>query len=144
MTATPLDLTTFPAPTGAATRRDVAAWVPTWLLIVAGLSGLVDSFARFALQGLGTLAPIAPTQNLVVTGCAGPNSVLLLGVGARVDLRLEAVALVQVEQPDRAQHRNRFRHGFAFLGGTRAEAAKERLGKRRGNPQIAAVGSVSR
>src|SRR6201997_3326026 len=38
------------------------------LLIVAGLSGLVDSFARFALQGLGTPAPIAPTQNLVVTG----------------------------------------------------------------------------
>jgi protein-S-isoprenylcysteine O-methyltransferase Ste14 len=38
------------------------------LLIVAGLAGLVDSFARFALLGLGTPAPIAPTQNLVVTG----------------------------------------------------------------------------
>ena len=38
------------------------------LLIVAGLPGLVDSFARFALQGLGTPAPIAPTQKLVVTG----------------------------------------------------------------------------
>jgi protein-S-isoprenylcysteine O-methyltransferase Ste14 len=38
------------------------------LLIVAGLPGLVDSFARFALQGLGTPAPMAPTQNLVVTG----------------------------------------------------------------------------
>jgi protein-S-isoprenylcysteine O-methyltransferase Ste14 len=38
------------------------------LLIVAGLPWLVDSFARFALQGLGTPAPIAPTQNLVVTG----------------------------------------------------------------------------
>src|SRR5215510_8638999 len=38
------------------------------LLIVAGLPGIVDSFARFALQGLGTPAPIAPTQNLVVTG----------------------------------------------------------------------------
>jgi protein-S-isoprenylcysteine O-methyltransferase Ste14 len=38
------------------------------LLIVAGLPGLVDSFARFALQGRGTPAPIAPTQNLVVTG----------------------------------------------------------------------------
>jgi protein-S-isoprenylcysteine O-methyltransferase Ste14 len=37
-------------------------------LIVAGLPGIVDSFARFALQGLGTPAPIAPTQNLVVTG----------------------------------------------------------------------------
>src|SRR5262245_53863965 len=39
-----------------------------FLLIVAGVPGLVDSFARFALQGLGTPAPIAPTQNLVVTG----------------------------------------------------------------------------
>ena len=38
------------------------------LLIVAGLPGLVDSFVRFALQGLGTPAPIAPTQNLVGTG----------------------------------------------------------------------------
>jgi hypothetical protein len=50
--------------------------------------------------------------------------VLLLGVGARVDFGLEAVALIQVEQPDRAQHRNCFRHSFAFLGGPRAEAAK--------------------
>ena len=38
------------------------------LLILIGLPGLVDSFARFALQGLGTPAPIAPTKNLVVTG----------------------------------------------------------------------------
>jgi protein-S-isoprenylcysteine O-methyltransferase Ste14 len=38
------------------------------VLIVAGVPGLVDSFARFALQGLGTPAPIAPPQNLVVTG----------------------------------------------------------------------------
>ena len=38
------------------------------LLIVAGLPGLVDLFARFALQGLGTPAPIAPPQHLVVTG----------------------------------------------------------------------------
>ena len=37
-------------------------------LILAGVAGLVDSFARFALQGLGTPAPIAPTQHLVVTG----------------------------------------------------------------------------
>jgi len=37
-------------------------------LILAGLAGLVDSFARFALQGLGTPAPIAPPQHLVVTG----------------------------------------------------------------------------
>jgi protein-S-isoprenylcysteine O-methyltransferase Ste14 len=38
------------------------------LLILIGLPGLVDSFARFALQGLGTPAPVAPTKNLVVTG----------------------------------------------------------------------------
>src|SRR5262245_61805069 len=38
------------------------------LLVLAGVPGLVDSFARFALQGLGTPAPIAPTQRLVVTG----------------------------------------------------------------------------
>ena len=38
------------------------------MLILAGVPGLVDSFARFALQGLGTPAPIAPPRNLVVTG----------------------------------------------------------------------------
>jgi protein-S-isoprenylcysteine O-methyltransferase Ste14 len=36
--------------------------------IVVGVPGLLDSFARFALQGLGTPAPIAPTRILVVTG----------------------------------------------------------------------------
>jgi protein-S-isoprenylcysteine O-methyltransferase Ste14 len=38
------------------------------LLIIAGAPGVVDSFARFALQGLGTPAPIAPPRKLVVTG----------------------------------------------------------------------------
>src|SRR4051812_23888875 len=38
------------------------------LLIAAGLPGLIDSYARFALQGLGTPAPIAPPEKLVVTG----------------------------------------------------------------------------
>ena len=38
------------------------------LLILVGLPGLADSFARFALQGLGTPAPVAPTKHLVVTG----------------------------------------------------------------------------
>jgi len=36
--------------------------------IIAGVPGLADSFARFAWQGLGTPAPIAPTASLVVTG----------------------------------------------------------------------------
>lgn len=42
-----------------------------WAGAVAGLCGfgaLIDSFARFALQGLGTPAPIAPTRHLVVSG----------------------------------------------------------------------------
>ena len=38
------------------------------LLIALGLPGLLDSFGRFAIQGLGTPAPIAPPQHLVVTG----------------------------------------------------------------------------
>ena len=38
------------------------------LLMAAGLPVLLDSFARFALQGLGTPAPVAPPRHLVVTG----------------------------------------------------------------------------
>jgi protein-S-isoprenylcysteine O-methyltransferase Ste14 len=38
------------------------------MLIALGAIGLLDSFARFALQGLGTPAPVLPTRHLVVTG----------------------------------------------------------------------------
>src|SRR5437899_11939851 len=38
------------------------------LFILLGLPVLLDSFARFALQGLGTPAPPFPTRHLVVTG----------------------------------------------------------------------------
>jgi|SRR5579884_1229480 len=38
------------------------------ILILLGATGLADSFARFALQGLGTPAPIFPTRHLVVSG----------------------------------------------------------------------------
>jgi len=37
-------------------------------LVALGLVGLLDSFARFALQGIGTPAPVFPTRHLVVTG----------------------------------------------------------------------------
>ena len=37
-------------------------------LMVAGAMGLLDCFARFAFQGRGTPAPIAPTATLVVSG----------------------------------------------------------------------------
>lgn len=42
-----------------------------WLgVLLLGLGGvlLLETFSRFALQGLGTPAPIAPTKTLVVTG----------------------------------------------------------------------------
>jgi len=38
------------------------------ILIVAGGSLLLDAFARFALDGVGTPAPVLPTRHLVVTG----------------------------------------------------------------------------
>ena len=38
------------------------------VLIAAGLPILVDAFRRFALEGKGTPAPIAPTEQLVVGG----------------------------------------------------------------------------
>ena len=46
----------------------VVAVLAGWLLIAAGLAALLASFARFALEGIGTPAPVAPTEHLVVTG----------------------------------------------------------------------------
>ena len=47
-------------------------WMPLrvagGILIAAGAAVLLDSFVRFALQGLGTPAPPFPTRYLVVTG----------------------------------------------------------------------------
>lgn len=58
-----LPMALHPTTAGAFSLRILGA-----LLIVAGLPVLLDSFARFALQGLGTPAPIAPPRHLVVTG----------------------------------------------------------------------------
>ena len=38
------------------------------LIVVAGLAVLVQAFIRFAVEGIGTPAPIAPTERLVVGG----------------------------------------------------------------------------
>lgn len=38
------------------------------ILIVAGAPAVLDSFARFSIQGLGTPAPLLPTKHLVVSG----------------------------------------------------------------------------
>lgn len=38
------------------------------VLVAAGTLVLLDSFARFAIKGLGTPAPVFPTRYLVITG----------------------------------------------------------------------------
>jgi protein-S-isoprenylcysteine O-methyltransferase Ste14 len=38
------------------------------LLILAGVAVLIESFARFAIKGLGTPSPPLPTRHLVVSG----------------------------------------------------------------------------
>jgi protein-S-isoprenylcysteine O-methyltransferase Ste14 len=47
-------------------------WLPLRLLgaalVVAGGAVLVQAFARFVVEGLGTPAPVAPTEHLVVGG----------------------------------------------------------------------------
>jgi protein-S-isoprenylcysteine O-methyltransferase Ste14 len=47
-------------------------WAPLRIvgaaLIVLGVLALLDSFRRFVVEGLGTPAPVAPTEELVVTG----------------------------------------------------------------------------
>ncbi len=39
-----------------------------WCILAGGIPPLLDSFIRFAWQGLGTPAPVLPTKHLVVTG----------------------------------------------------------------------------
>ncbi|MDX8447767.1 methyltransferase family protein [Mesorhizobium captivum] len=47
----------------------VPVFVPVGWILVAGAAGiLVHAFARFAFEGLGTPAPVAPTKKLVVGG----------------------------------------------------------------------------
>jgi protein-S-isoprenylcysteine O-methyltransferase Ste14 len=46
------------------------AWLAAvgWLLIGLGVAVLLDAFGRFVAEGLGTPAPVAPTEKLVVGG----------------------------------------------------------------------------
>ena len=58
------------------TRWDADASTPLWpvaamvgvVLVVGGAAVLVHAFSRFVAEGLGTPAPIAPTERLVVGG----------------------------------------------------------------------------
>jgi protein-S-isoprenylcysteine O-methyltransferase Ste14 len=57
--------------TGWQVRSLPAWWLPLRLagvVLVAGTAVLVQAFARFVVEGLGTPAPVAPTRELVVGG----------------------------------------------------------------------------
>ena len=58
--------------TGWQVRSLPGWWLPLRLagvvLLVAGTAVLVQAFARFVVEGLGTPAPVAPTRELVVGG----------------------------------------------------------------------------
>jgi protein-S-isoprenylcysteine O-methyltransferase Ste14 len=45
-----------------------AVSVAGWVLVVAGAAVLLHAFARFVVEGLGTPAPVAPPERLVVGG----------------------------------------------------------------------------
>ena len=51
---------------------DADWWLPLRVLggamVIAGAAVLVHAFARFVVEGLGTPAPVAPTEHLVVGG----------------------------------------------------------------------------
>jgi protein-S-isoprenylcysteine O-methyltransferase Ste14 len=66
-----------------ATRRPLQAVGA--LLIVAGVIVLVDAFVRFVVEGIGTPAPVAPTQELVVGGLyRHVRNPMYLAVGATI------------------------------------------------------------
>ena len=54
-------------------------------LIAAGAAFLIHAFARFALEGVGTPAPVAPTERLVVGGIyRHVRNPMYLAVGATI------------------------------------------------------------
>ena len=55
------------------------------LLVAAGAVVLVDAFVRFVVEGIGTPAPVAPTQRLVVGGLYHyVRNPMYLAVGATI------------------------------------------------------------
>jgi protein-S-isoprenylcysteine O-methyltransferase Ste14 len=58
--------------TGWEVEDPTSFWAPVRLvgavLIIAGAAVLLHAFARFVFEGIGTPAPIAPTERLVVGG----------------------------------------------------------------------------
>ena len=56
--------------TGWDAAGDVPWWLAAagWAMVAGGTAALLYAFGRFVFEGLGTPAPVAPTQRLVVGG----------------------------------------------------------------------------
>jgi protein-S-isoprenylcysteine O-methyltransferase Ste14 len=56
--------------TGWDAAGDVPWWLAAagWVMVAGGTAALLYAFGRFVVEGLGTPAPVAPTQRLVVGG----------------------------------------------------------------------------
>jgi protein-S-isoprenylcysteine O-methyltransferase Ste14 len=58
--------------TGWEVREPLPYWLPLRvigvILLVGGVVALLQAFARFVFEGVGTPAPVAPTERLVVGG----------------------------------------------------------------------------
>jgi protein-S-isoprenylcysteine O-methyltransferase Ste14 len=58
--------------TGWDVEEPVSFWAPLRVvgavLVLAGAGALLHAFARFVVEGIGTPAPVAPTERLVVGG----------------------------------------------------------------------------
>jgi protein-S-isoprenylcysteine O-methyltransferase Ste14 len=88
--------------TGWRMREPLPYWAPMRvigvILIVAGLIALIQAFARFVVEGLGTPAPIAAPERLVVGGLyryvRNPMYVAVLAVIAGQALLLGQLALL--------------------------------------------------
>jgi protein-S-isoprenylcysteine O-methyltransferase Ste14 len=75
--------------TGWEARGPMPYWLPMWIgglaLLAAGVLVLVLAFARFVVEGLGTPAPVAPTEHLVVGGLYRyVRNPMYLAVGATI------------------------------------------------------------
>jgi protein-S-isoprenylcysteine O-methyltransferase Ste14 len=75
--------------TGWEREADFAQWLPLRILgvalIVLGAIVLLEAFARFVFEGLGTPAPVAPTEQLVVGGLYRyVRNPMYLAVGATI------------------------------------------------------------
>ena len=75
--------------TGWEVREPLPYWLPLRLvgvaLIAAGVGVLLHAFSRFVVEGLGTPAPVAPTERLVVGGLYRyVRNPMYLAVGATI------------------------------------------------------------